>query len=730
MASIHLAYLLPPISLCAHAQDPRQEVAKTVASLRAMDSYVLAATDPKLGFAWYGEDPLMIAHGRELRLLNLGKGSAAQAIWQAQKGNGWALFSPSGSRLAEGKDLPSPEQVRQLMEHDGWRSLREGLRSYLRQHSNDGQAWVELACDIARLAREAKLANVLLKPFIEHLRGELLPCLTALGEVPGVEKWEESRPQLFLILFAALRVSDLDQDPEINQALTALWRILLGRISQDPEAERVWLAYSVSNRPEFQSSESWRSFSETLPGVPGRPWPPPFFSNWMRIWDPTRPEEMTSKGQSLLASNLTSDLVRRLGRAHVAKMLETWGGLELEGLLRQGRFEEAISLLRDIRSQAGQSWAKVGSALGEQVLKPQEGGNNPEAATFNSYLSKSQAESLRKVFSEPSLIDPPVPFAPRLELSLLGGEKERAAWGFLQIHELFDPWDSSEFAWKSLAKAEMNALRAKHDWSEEPRWVLMRGSQLIASGPGVPKAIQLDATLRTHVLPRLEALSAFIKTHPERLDARRERLDMLRSRIINQRLEALLVEDLEASDLPIGALPFKPYSAIWEPAAKRVCRRLSDHLHHWPFSESVWGAYTDWSAFDPEAQKPAALLASMETWPRQLANRLPGPLPASVSLSVIQSLQREGRLADVKAWMSVVWERGLKDWLIQWAALTPQATGADTDVYDRTTRQVKPLLAAWGQALNGQGDMRQLNSLRQELETIKPGLSAFLTSAP
>ncbi len=715
----------------AAGQDPWAAVRQGVVEGRAPDCFSLVATKVRLDFAWYGEHALGAADGRELRLVGLEAGKAAEALAQVLKGPGWALFDPMGNRLAEGPGLPTPEQVQTLMESVGWKPPRESLKAHLRLHPEDGQAWLELAHDLASQASAAQRAELLSEPLRASLRRELLGCLQRLVDIPGAEEtWRAQNPQVFPALLLFLKHTDLDRDPELGHLTRRLQAAVPRLVGQDPEARSLWLTLSWANDPtdEDFGLAARRKLLDSLDGPPGQPWPPVFLSDFLLGFYYDRPEDVFRIAAAAIATSQHPKVAGRLGRAHVLQALGAWGATQFSSLLFQGKVEEATALLASLRTQAGKGWPQVASRLGEDLERRIQYDNQDESQGVDRRLTPVQVEALRQGLKEAPVADPPAPEATLLRLALLDNETDLLAWGGLQIHEALVPWGPAELSWQTLDKIERARLRERHGWPQGQRWLLMRGDQVLASGPGLPDAPTLEAALRHQGKPDLELLGTFIRAHPERLDARRARLAMLRPRLTVPSLQRLFLEDLEAAGEPLGVLAFDPDPAVWGQAAHRVCRRASEQIQNWPFSPSTWARHASWSSIDPSIQRPAALLASLETWPRQRGLRLPGPIPLSAAKAVVEVFLQQGRQKDLDAWMQVLWERGLKDWVTQWAALPPLSRKAPGGRLDRDAPEVKKLLATWGQALSTQGHKLRLASLTQELEGLRPGLSGLLSA--
>ena len=694
------------------------------------DRFILVATDPQFGFAWFGEHPLGEANGPELALLPLEKGIGREALIHIHHGPGWALFDPAGIRIGEGSGLPTPDKVQELMEGAGWKSLQEGLKAHLRLHPEDGQAWLELAHNFTRCAMHAKSAGTLSHAMLARLRDELQPCLQKLVEIPGSgSTWQEPRPQPFSIMLLFLRFTGLDLDPELRDSARQLRAALPKLIAQDPEILAPWQALDWVGNPEEEDlgRAFQRNLIASLDGIPGRPWPPFFLSDNVLFSNFDHLDEAFQIAATAIATSQAPRVVIKLGRAHVIEALATWGTTQLNCLLYGRSMDEISALLGSLRMQAGKGWPQVSVRLAKRLDMRLQFEEERKIPAEKRWFTPQRLAAIRRALQEPPLADPPAPERTTLRLALLEGASDRLAWGKLQIHPAFVPWGPTELSWQPLRKVEATRLEERHGWISGQRWLVLKNDQVLASGPGLPSASALETALRGQGTPELEELDAFIQAHPERQDARRARLELLRPRLPNPLLEDRFLEDLEAVGAPPGPLPFKPDPARWTPVARRVCLRISEQIRRWPFSSSIWASYAGWSALDPRIQRPAALLSALETWPRQRALRLPGPLPCATSKAVIGVLRSQGRYSDLDAWMQTLWENGLKTWMAQWVALPLLEENAMGSALDRTALEVTPLLAAWGEALAKQGQNARLTSLRAELENLRPGLASMLS---
>jgi len=698
---------------CLPAQDAWAPVARAAAALRSPESYVLVAALPAPEFAWFGEDSL----GAEYRkgLTPLSPSAEVAAVMARLPGApDWALYAPSGLRIAEGKGLPAPGRVRALMEDDGWRSQWDGLRNHLRDHPGDSQAWQEAIQGMAVHAAYARQAGSLGPGLLGTLRQDLSAALKGFEASLG-----EGGEQLSPAAVFNLVVAGLHEDPETGPAVIRYLAQVRPLLARDPEDVRLWnMGINIPQGAEAEPGALAATLA--LPGVPGRPWPPPLAAFFLRLIHRDAPAVLAREAASILEANLDPALVRKLGRGHVNRMFVEWGGLRLEALLRQGRVEEALAEAANLRARSGSAWRPLSIRVRAVATATESRDGYPPLPV----RTPAQTSQLLDALGLPPLPDPPLPESPSLRLAMLGPHG-RIDWARVQIDGRFKVWDPGDVTWTPLTAAETRALREAHAWEPGPRWVLLQGDRLLATGPGLPSAATLDAALRDQATPRLDTLTAFIKANPDRLDARRERMDMLRPRLPDPALEALYLADAEATCGSLEPLPFKPDPLTWGPAARRICATLARRLRAWPANPYAWRAYAQWSALDGRIPPPQDLLEGLEPWPRMGGYGLAGPVPALTTFGVERTLAAAGRTRDLDGWMRVLWSRGLSAFLADWASL-PARRGRVRSDFDTQALLVPDLLADWGKALRKTGDARRLAEVRFDLEAIREGLGALL----
>jgi hypothetical protein len=416
----------------------------------------------------------------------------------------------------------------------------------------------------------------------------------------------------------------------------------------------------------------------------------------------------------------------RPGPGATGFILETWGGMRLVALLDLGRKEEALASLSTLRVQAGESWSGVANVYQMMLrLEPPPDGGEPEAGE-RFHLTPRELAAFKKALAEPALPDPPRPTPGPMRLSMVGPHAA-ADWTRLQIDARFALWGPDELVWSPLRPEEVSALLAGRSPVIGARWVLHQGGQILATGEGMPRAEALDIALHGVKTSRLEQLDQFIKTHPERRDARRRRLDLLRPRLPDPRLEGRFLEDAEILLAPMGKLPVPPTGGAWARTARSLCAKLVRNLQVWPTDEHAWTAYVEWSGLDPAIPRPGTVLEGLAAWPYQWGNRHPGPIPDPISLQVLRTLAAEKRWEEILVWMDLVWRGGMETWL---GARARRVNGAPSTMSPPRLKifesQISATLALWGQALTQGGPPGKRGEVRAALEGIQTGLGKAL----
>ncbi|HLO67134.1 MAG TPA: hypothetical protein VK188_08965 [Holophaga sp.] len=644
---------------------------------------------------------------------------AVSAMERALKGQGWALYAPGGARLGEGKGAPDANRIRALMEATGWQPMKERIRAHLREHPEDGEALDSLLSSLTWELGSSRQPDPGGKGFRfpEALKAELADAMGAMLKVYRQAPINFDSP--FQGAFPLLAT-----DPALSTAWNGWREALLERAAADPEEGAYW--NWIPTGPELEPF--WRQASGLEP-VPGAPWPPQAFTQLLEARFEGQPAQLAEETGRAMEALLTPDLEARYGRVHRIRTLYMWAPLRMDALLRTGNLDAAITFAGWVRARCGAPWSAISQVIGERcALQDWEGGLAQWTRKYN--LGAKEREALRQALKVPPLAEPPAPRTTPLRLAAIG-LRDPLAWGRLQIHRNLKPWGPEELVWTPLGRDEAEALARTRDWPPGPRWVLLRGEEVLDTGTRLT-AEALESALRGQGRPRLEALDAFIREHPERLDARRERMAWVRTRLPDPDLEPRFLEDALAGNFPLGRLSFKPKGEAWEKTAAALCTRMSAFLEHWYATSYVWRVYTEWSALAPRAPGPAALLQGTATWPYLRHQPVPGPVPPAITSTVLQVLADQGRHAEIDAWMEEIWGRGLLTWLEVWARAgnVRPVPGGRRSMLDGQMGAIRVWMAHWGKALRTFPDPRRLEDARMRLDAVRQGLGGLLSAPP
>ncbi|HEX9009185.1 MAG TPA: hypothetical protein VF804_02370, partial [Holophagaceae bacterium] len=146
------------------------------------------------------------------------------------------------------------------------------------------------------------------------------------------------------------------------------------------------------------------------------------------------------------------------------------------------------------------------------------------------------------------------------------------------------------------------------------------------------------------------------RNHPDHLDARKERYDLVRARMPQPALEARLVEDAAAAWLPLDFGPEAPWISDpdrWRTAARKLVPEVQATLERWPDSSPLWLAWMSWAAF---LAKPPSVLAFARDLPVfGSRSAWAANLPAGVHRAILREGRQARRFQDLDDWFSGAW---------------------------------------------------------------------------
>jgi hypothetical protein len=756
MRSVFLILLLlcQALGLGAHGFSPSPELLRRLRALRAPGNYILVAfsdrlprgltlprgirrsTGPDLGLRWAKDDLILSAVlDRDLRCLSLGltlegtgtgppiPRSVDPLTWELQAqfaGPGWVLLRADLQEVAHGHVPPgpvppTPEWVRKTMEHDGWVWKRPALEDYLRANPGDGQARVEMLADLIRQEHRLVEAGCWTPELQQTLQPQLETHLAELRRTPNPElAWRQPPPHPFLDLAGDLASGRLNTVSGVPGLLSELRQALRLALDADPEQAALWRLW-LATAPPGQPTRFLEAL-DAVPPLPGKLWPAEGLRTLLRSRLEAEPAGVASLlRRGMEAEPASLDLKQQRIRA--------WGSLAFEALLRADRMEDAASQLAWVRGLLGSSWTGFAPGL-RDLYTSRPGAPAPVP------LEQAHIYRLNGLLAQAPLADLPTPAHSALRAVLLDPARDALAWARLQDDGRLDAWSPRELHWTALTSEELRAFRGREDLREGQQWLLLQHGLILDGGPGLPSPTALITAIQAQGLPRLAELDAFLAVHPGRLDADRERLELLRRRMPHPRLEAEFRLGLAEGLLPLGELqPFLEPEA-WRLVARRVCGDLEAGLAHWPFHDSHWEAYASWSALLPTAPRIGQVLRQTPTWPYRSGVPQPGPIPGGAALAVSQVLGRGTRWAELADWSEALWERGLRDWLRLSACFVADREPTRVDWFDTQVGEFREILSLWAAALRALGQEDRFRTLVWDLELIRPGMGKLLGSIP
>jgi hypothetical protein len=166
----------------------------------------------------------------------------------------------------------------------------------------------------------------------------------------------------------------------------------------------------------------------------------------------------------------------------------------------------------------------------------------------------------------------------------------------------------------------------------------------------------LAMQLRSTAPSRIHRLDDFVAKHPEHLDARRDRLALVRARMPQPALESRLIKDAARTFAPLDFGPDALWIADlegWRAQARKVVPELESVLQRWPDNRGLWRAWIAWNAFLPRPLSVLAFAAGLPvfeargTWASQL--------PAEVHRAVAKECREARKVGPMADWFEGAW---------------------------------------------------------------------------
>lgn len=645
----------------------------------------------------------------------------------------WAVLGPAFDIVASGTTQPTAESLLQTLRDAGWKPQWERREAFLREHPENGEAWQDLFTESLVVATNfadespipAEKEEGLKPPDAEKDQaqfGDVDRALRGLLEVDGWEQYFEFRVGL------EEGAKGFPQSSLLQPGIAKMRWGVEEALKARPGDERLWSAWAELAGP----SDSPEALLTSLEPAPHQPWPPldaaePLALAYRRNQDwvglaHTAETAMAQALQPLVIQAVGADSERSLAW-HRSLVVSTWGPLRVEALLHLGRRQDALAALEECRALSGRLWGRVQQAFSKINL-------------VDGDLAKRYRESdlrvLMDVLKHPAFKDEaPPPAAQPLRLAVQGHPTWKDDFIQLQHDPHFDAWrPGRELVWEYLSDAEARVFKDRGEGGPN-RWVLLRGSELLSSGGELPTPETLsDLLLAQGGLPYLAELDAFIRAHPDHVEARAQRISEVSARAQTRGLEKRLLADFARTPWAI-TFPknWKPDTELWAEAAKKKLPQLEGDVRRWPTSGPIH-AWVTWAALSPTHPGPGSLLRSLAIWKNSRAERDPfrtGPLNIFTTGRISEFLESQKDWTGLLDWCQALWELGWREALPRYLKPAPGLKEAPMPMMrwflDVPFRRI---LQPWAEALRHLGRTEQLKQLALELDLLQPGLARRL----
>ncbi|MFN7957683.1 MAG: hypothetical protein U0P46_05060 [Holophagaceae bacterium] len=620
----------------------------------------------------------------------------------------WILLDREGKVLDEGRLAPSSATLRHHLAAAGRTPAWESLDRFLEQHPDHGEALQQRMAFALRAAR---------------LR---LSALRERGLAESVQVSRDSHWPVIIQAKAKNAVAAAGLAREVGETLR--------KLNQIPDAWRgdwswfsTWLDWQGPVDPDsfrrelgaFQEGiyEAWRRGPHAR-GAPrfedGAGW-----FGLVEIWmacenlREVRPRYSDIFGLTPSPGRVwpSTDLlrtasVRALMRGQAQELLTFLDGLEAEprgsdweewlttrqtvcywrtvALAQLGRWPEAASALQELRRWAGTWWKNMAGVLKSIFGPPSEGGTaSPRPG--------GAPQPFLDLLAQPSP-EPPLAPAPKPLRFLVWDRPPRAdRWKVLRQASPLGDWGAEEL--KDEVPTETDTAYLRRAGLPARGWAVFRGTaDLIARGEDLPEPRTLALQLASVAPARLQVLDAFIRQHPDHVDARRDRFSLLRSRMPRPEFEDRLMEDARLAGIPLDFGPEADWIRNvegWRSSARRALPDLEAALRRWPGNAELWRQWMGWSAFLPVPPSALALSESLAVFGSR--SEWKAKLPVAVHKAIAAEFLRKRRFDEMADWFLEAWTGVLARTLESRNNPPLEARPQDTVIYESLGAALKPL---------------------------------------
>jgi hypothetical protein len=617
------------------------------------------------------------------------EGLRATRGWKG--GSHWLLLGQDGAILDEGAELPKGEYLQSRLQALGITPTWEALEQFLRLYPQSGSALqrrlnlaVRLAMSRFRNLRDqgkAEMFKVSIEsgfPTFEPAKitdpalqsewcREVEETLNRLNHLP--DPWrlgERFFFQFWLDFYGkATSLSLRGELTWLNESVLEAWR-------RNPHSGRdfkqtlqdegdpmglgaFWVSCDGATRPPGELPEL-----PMLTPSPGRFWPNG--SVLMSLGWP-RPDGANAKEILAFLDRLSTEPEASPLRDDVwfewLSFRASVSYYRARALASLGRWQEAALALQECRDLSGKLWAESTATLLARFSNspaPNSPGKVGTPAKADAPPRVSPPEVFLEVLRLPPLEQPsPPPPPPPLRFLVWGQPAWTSQWEALRSAPSLAPWSTGEL--KRESPRDEDTARLTQAGFPATGWAVFQGdSTIIARGDAAPDVVILAMQLRGVAPSRIHRLDDFVANHPEHLDARRDRLALVRARMPKPALESRLIEDAARTFAPLDFGPDAPWISDlegWRAEARKVVPELELVLQRWPDNRGLWRAWIAWSAFLPKPPSVMACAAGVpvfearEAWTSQL--------PAEVHQAVAKECREARKVGPMADWFEGAW---------------------------------------------------------------------------
>lgn len=614
------------------------------------------------------------------------EGPALAGLHEARgwkEGPHWLLLGRDGAIADEGTDLPKGEYLQSRLQAMGITLTWEALEQFLRLHPDNGSA----------LQRRLNISTSLARRRFQNLRdqGKVdTPKVSTDSWMPGFQpaaSREQALPDDWCreVEDTLHRLNQLPDPWRLGgSSYLQFWLDLYGKtLSTGVRAELAQLSGSILEawRRRPHSGRDWRQTAQEegmglgsfwmacegasrptgelpdpprLTPSPGRFWPNPGFLLTLP-WP--RPDGSNAKEILSLLERLPTEVEG----SHLWN--DTWSDWlqlrssvsfrQMMALASLGQWQEAALALQECRRCSGKRWGEGNSELFDRISKSANSGPTGKGDAPDKALPP---EAFLEVLRLPAVEEPTPPPQPAPLRFLVWGQPDwLPRWGALRSTPALAPWGAGELKRESPSDEDTaNLTRAGFPAAG---WAVFQGATtLVAKGEGAPDAILLAMQLRSVAPSHLHLLDDFIAKHPEHLDARRDRLAMVRARMPQAALESRLMEDAARTFQPLDFGPDAPWISDlggWRTKALKVVPEIESVQRRWPENNGLWRAWISWSPF--LAKPPSVMGYAMGLPVYGSPGAWTSLLPEQVHRAVARECRNQGKLGPMADWFGGAW---------------------------------------------------------------------------